>query len=102
MVAEAEALQERQKILLDTAVWLAKETDKLCATTAAQIDEMSDEERSRHITKLNELLGRNIQAVEELLKNDTKYHDLKDRVNAEYGCQLLPDSPRIRREDFAS
>jgi hypothetical protein len=97
-LTEAIACCESIQVLTDTSVWINAEIQK-CIIKDDRLD-LGWAERENNNQKMEELHGRLIVSIEELIKIDKKYRALCEKVNKKYGNTVINIPPPISIDGY--
>ena len=95
---EAVEILRQSTVLKDTVDWLMKEVDRVCNRYSDdEVEELSWEERERHLRDVDELSGRLNESVRTLDALDEQYEKLRVKLKKLYGKDYLPPLGETKR-----
>jgi hypothetical protein len=101
LLVDAMSTLEKSIILRDNATWLSKQIDMLVSKhTDEEFDLLEPEEKDRIIRQMDELKGRLIVSMKDLIKLDEEYRSIAICVNKSTGEKLLEVLPPITLKDM--
>jgi hypothetical protein len=100
LLDEANALRDSEAMLLTSCQFLANETLKIAAVSAEDVAEMSEAEKKEFFRRREEVLKRNLREVDEILRLQDVYDDLRMRANAHFKSEVMKERHRFTREEL--